>query len=87
MTLRISYVLLSLKRAWRLVNCKRGVPDAPELCARRKKVFEENFVYKLITGRIRLLFKIPSKDSLYKTRTRILYDHKNVSGFQLNNIY
>lgn len=48
-----------------------------------KKVFEENFVYKLITGRIRLVFKIPSKDLLYKTRTRILYDHKNVPGFSI----
>ena len=48
-----------------------------------KKGFEENFVYKLITGRIRLVFKIPSKNLLYKTRTRILYDHKNVSGFSI----
>lgn len=46
-----------------------------------KKVFEENFVYKFIIGRVYLVFKIFLKDLLYKMRIRIFYDYKNVFGF------
>lgn len=88
MTLRILYVLLLLKRAWRLVNCKRGVPDAPELCARRKKKdLKKTSFTNLSLGEFVWFLKSLRKTHYTRREQEYFTTTKMSLDFQLNNIY
>ena len=87
MTLRILYVLLLLKRAWRLVNCKRCSGCTRTVRMQKKKYLKKTSFTNLSLGEFVWFLKSLRKTYYTRREQEYFTTTKMSLDFQLNNIY